>query len=83
MLLVWYALKAKVLAPAATETNFGKIADNVEKYDYKAHFSRWHTSEQMAEFLLRLYNSNCVVGKVDRNTIQFELCDPIFPYARR
>lgn len=75
------ALKAKVLAPAATETNFGKNAAHVNEYDYETHFIRWHTSGQMAEFLLKLYDSDCVVGKVDRNTLQFELCEPIFPYA--
>lgn len=75
------ALKAKVLAPAATETNFGKTASSAEEYDYEAHFARWHTSEEMADFLLKLYDSNCVVGRVDRNTFQFELCDSIFPYA--
>lgn len=74
-------LKAKVLAPAATETNFGKTASNAEEYDYESHFARWHTSEEMAEFLLKLYDSDCVVGRVDRNTFQFELCEPVFPYA--
>lgn len=76
-----YIIRIKVLAPAATETNFGKIAGNVNEYDYETHFTRWHTSGQMAEFLLKLYDSDCVVGKVDRNTFQFELCEPIFPYA--
>lgn len=76
-------LKAKVLAPAATKTNFGKTASNSEEYDYNAHFSRYHTSEEMAEFLLQLYYGSSVVGKVDRETFQFELCEPIFPYSRR
>lgn len=76
-------LKAKVLAPAATKTNFGKTASNSEEYDYTAHFSNYHTSEEMAEFLLRLYYGSSVVGKVDRKTFQFELCEPIFPYSGR
>lgn len=77
------ALKAKVLAPAATETNFGKTASNSDEYDYTAHFGHYHTSGEMADFLLRLYYSNNVVGKVDRETFQFELCEPIFPYSGR
>lgn len=77
------ALKAKVLAPAATNTNFGKTASNSKEYDYNAHFSHYHTSEEMADFLIRLYYSNNVVGKVDRETFQFELCEPIFPYSGR
>ena len=74
-------LKAKVLAPAATQTEFGKIASNAESYDYNSHFQTYHTAEQMADFLMRLYDSDNVVGKVDRNTFEFEMSGGLLPYA--
>ena len=76
-------MRAKVLAPAATQTEFGKKANNVEVYDYDQAFGTYHTSEQMAAFLLRLYDSDCTVGIVDRETFQFELRSPMFPYSNR
>ena len=74
-------MRAKVLAPAATQTEFGKKANNVEQYDYDRAFGTYHTSQQMAEFLLRLYDSDCTLGIVDRETFKFELRSPVFPYA--
>lgn len=74
-------LQVKVLAPAATKTNFGNVANNAEGYDYDKAFRTYHTSEQMAEFLLRLYDSKEVVGAVNRETFEFELKSPIFEYA--
>ena len=73
--------RAKVLAPAATQTEFGKKANNTEQYDYDRAFGTYHTSRQMAEFLLCLYDSDCTLGIVDRETFRFELRSPIFPYA--
>jgi hypothetical protein len=74
-------LKAKVLAPAATKTEFGKVANNVDEYDYDKQFGTYHTSQQVAEFLLELYDSNYAVGLVDRERFSFELSEPKFPYA--
>ena len=74
-------MRAKVLAPAATQTEFGKKANHVDAYDYDKAFGTYHTSRQMAEFLLRLYDSDCTVGIIDRETFQFELRSPMFPYA--
>lgn len=74
-------LKAKILAPAATKTEFGKVASNAENYDYNAHFKTYHTAEEMAEFLLQLYDSDCILGKIDRSTFDFELSDGRLPYA--
>ena len=75
------SLKAKVLAPAATKTEFGKIASNKKSYDYDSHFKTYHTAEQMAEFLMQLYDSNYTVGKVDRNTFEFQMGESQLPYA--
>ena len=74
-------MQAKVLAPAATKTEFGKVANNVSEYDYDKLFGTYHTSQQMAAFLMDLYDSDKVVGAVDRETVDFKLYDPLFPYA--
>ena len=73
-------LQAKVLAPAATQTEFGAVATNSEVYDYDKNFSRYHTSEQMAGFLLDLYDSSETVGIVDLADFKFKLISPKFPY---
>ena len=74
-------MRAKVLAPAATKTEFGKVANNVCECDYDRLFGTCHTSRQMAAFLLELYDSDQVVGAVDRETFEFRLCGPRFDYA--
>lgn len=74
-------LQAKVLAPAATKTEFGKVANNTATYDYDKHFGTYHTSKQMAGFLLKLYDSDQTVGSVDRETCEFRLGSPQFAYA--
>jgi len=74
-------LQAKVLAPAATKTNFGNVANNLERYDYDKSFGTYHTSKQMADFLLQLHDSNQVVGAVNRESFEFELLSPLFNYA--
>lgn len=74
-------LKAKVLAPAATQTEFGRIANDVSEYDYDKCFGRYHTSTQMANFLLALYDSEQTVGAVDGETFTFTLRTPVFDYA--
>lgn len=74
-------MQAKVLAPAATKTEFGKVANNVSEYDYDKLFGTYHTSQQMAAFLLELYDSDKVVGSVDRENFTFKLNEPLFAYA--
>ena len=74
-------MQAKVLAPAATRTEFGPVATDDAGYDYDAAFKRYHSSEEMAEFLLALYDSDACVGAVDRNNFEFSLQAPRFDYA--
>lgn len=74
-------MQAKVLAPAATKTEFGKVANDTEEYDYDKLFGTYHTSAQIAAFLLELYDSDKVVGLVDRENFSFYLCEPQFKYA--
>ena len=74
-------MQAKVLAPAATRTEFGPVATDDAGYDYDAAFKRYHSSEEMAEFLLALYDSDACVGAVDRNNFEFSLQAARFDYA--
>ncbi|WP_240416141.1 SDR family NAD(P)-dependent oxidoreductase [Paenibacillus periandrae] len=74
-------MKAKVLAPAATETEFAKRSMDLEQFEYTGIVPKFHTAAQMAGFLLELYESDKVVGIVDGYTYNFELKDPIFPYV--
>jgi len=74
-------LQAKVFAPAATQTEFGKVANNVFDYDYDKSFGSYHTSTQAADFLLQLFDSNQTVGAVNGETFDFTLKSPVFEYA--
>ena len=74
-------MRAKVFAPAATKTEFGKVANNVTEYDYDKSFGLYHTSAQVAEFLLKLYDSDKTVGVVNRENFIFEIKEPQFDYA--
>ncbi|MGO4528125.1 SDR family NAD(P)-dependent oxidoreductase [Paenibacillus sp. 2TAF8] len=76
-------MQAKVLAPAATETEFAERAFDLDQFQYEGRVPKFHTAEQMAGFLLDLYDSKHVVGIVNGLTYEFELKDPIFPYATR
>ncbi|MFC7370612.1 SDR family NAD(P)-dependent oxidoreductase [Fictibacillus iocasae] len=76
-------MQAKVLAPAATETEFAKRSMNLDQFEYEGRVPQFHTSKQMAGFMLDLYDSNKVVGIVDGLTYEFQLKDPIFPFANR
>ncbi|OCG28139.1 oxidoreductase [Gilliamella sp. wkB108] len=74
-------LTAKVLAPAATQTEFGQKANNVTEYDYDKSFAKYHTADQMAEFLLALYDSDKTIGEINTKDFSFSLKDSIFPYS--
>ena len=72
-------MKAKVLAPSATESEFAKIALGIDKFDYNTSVPLFHTSKQMAGFLIELYNGDKVVGAVDKTDMSFVLRDSVFP----
>lgn len=74
-------MRAKVFAPAATETEFGKRANDTETFDYDKAFRIYHKSRQAAEFLLKLYDSDRTLGLVNRETFKFDLLPPMFPYS--
>ncbi|CAH2714109.1 hypothetical protein BACCIP111895_01263 [Neobacillus rhizosphaerae] len=76
-------MQVKVLAPAATETEFAKRSLDLDEFQYEGAVPKFHTSKQMAGFMLDLYDNNKVVGIVDGYTYEYELRDPIFNYAVR
>ncbi|MFS8189287.1 SDR family NAD(P)-dependent oxidoreductase [Rossellomorea marisflavi] len=76
-------MTAKVLAPAATETEFAQRSIDSDQFDYEKALPKYHTAKEMAQFLLDLYDGNHVVGIVNGETYEFLLRDPIYPYASR
>lgn len=74
-------MQAKVLAPAATETEFAKRSFDVSEFEYHGTVPKFHTAKEMAGFLLDLYDSDRVVGIVNGLTYEFQLRDPIFNYV--
>ena len=73
-------MQAKVLAPAATKSEFCDVASGKRGFDYDAAFSQYHSSEQTAEFLLTLYDSDACIGEVDLASFEFKLSEPKFNY---
>lgn len=74
-------LQAKVLAPSATETEFAvRSRKGLESFDYNT-LQKFHTSEEMAMFLLQLHDSEKIVGLVDPTTYQFNLIQPLYPFV--
>jgi len=54
------------------------VANDVSEYDYDKAIGTYHTSRQVAGFLLELYDSEKVVGLVDSEDFCFRLSDPLF-----
>jgi len=75
-------LRAKVLAPAATETGFASRAREEENFDYSQNVEKYHTAEEMAGFLMELLESDEVVGIVNHEDYSFELRGPIHPFMK-
>ena len=73
-------MQAKVLAPATTKSEFCDVASGKRGFDYDAAFSQYHSSEQTAEFLLTLYDSDACIGEVDLASFEFKLSEPKFNY---
>lgn len=72
-------LKAKILAPAITETEFVQKSIDTEGFDYKANMPKYHTAKEMAGFMVDLYeHEDVVVGIVDQN-YDFHLRGAIYP----
>ena len=66
-------MRAKVLAPAATSTEF--MAVSTGKEIDMSHFEG-NTSKEMAEFLYKLYESDKALGYAETDDYSLHLCDP-------
>ncbi|KRM11181.1 SDR family NAD(P)-dependent oxidoreductase [Paucilactobacillus suebicus] len=66
-------MRAKILAPNATNTEFERVAKNLN-YDvnYDEIFANYNSSKDLADFLIELINSNASIGFVNDN-FQLEL----------
>ncbi|MBP9477283.1 MAG: SDR family NAD(P)-dependent oxidoreductase [Sebaldella sp.] len=76
-------MKVKILAPGRTETQFGKTATGLKDYNYQEGGIKYHTPKEMADFLLKLYDSEYSIGLVSRVTGEFEFSEPIFEYMNK
>ena len=76
-----YKLRAKVLAPASTETEFEQTANELEEpVDYAEKHGRFHTAAEMAQFLLALYDGDKTVGEIDFAKFTIKLSDAKHPH---
>lgn len=72
-----YPLRAKVLAPGATQTEFEQVANDLDQpVNYNEKFPMFHTAAQMAGFLLELYDGDKTVGEIDFATFGIKLSEP-------
>lgn len=76
-------LKVKILAPSMTETEFVKTARELDEFSYGDNVQKFHTAKEMAQFMLELHDSEKVLGKVNSESYEFELMDPVFQYTSR
>lgn len=76
-----HKLRAKVLAPATTATEFEQTANDLdEPVDYADRHSHFHTAAQMAQFLLALHDGDKTVGEIDFATFGIKLSDAKHPH---
>ncbi|MBT2666744.1 SDR family NAD(P)-dependent oxidoreductase [Bacillus sp. ISL-4] len=61
-------MQAKVLAPAVTDTEFELRSLDIDEYKYEGKIPEFHTSKEMAGFMLDLYDSSKTVGIVNEST---------------
>ncbi|MFB1083111.1 SDR family NAD(P)-dependent oxidoreductase [Jeotgalibacillus sp. JSM ZJ347] len=76
-------LKVKILAPSMTETEFVKTAREIDEFRYSDNVQKFHTAKEMAQFMLELYDSEQVLGKVNSESYEFELMGPVYQYTSR
>ncbi|KIL51585.1 oxidoreductase [Jeotgalibacillus alimentarius] len=77
------ALKVKILAPSMTETEFVKTAREIDEFSYSDNVQKFHTAKEMAGFMLELYDSEQILGKVNSESYEFELVGPVYQYTSR
>lgn len=76
-----HKLRAKVIAPTTTETEYEQTAHaSSEKFDYAARGGHYFTAAEMANMLLELYDSDATVGSIDFATRSLKLSEPQHPH---
>ena len=76
-----HKLRAKVIAPTTTETEYEQTANAMdEKFDYAARGGHYFTAAQMAEMILELYDSDMTVASIDFATRKLALSEPKHPH---
>lgn len=72
-------MRAKVIAPSSTKTSFMDRSLDTENTDYDAYFERYNTSEELADYIMTLYDSDKHIGIVDDDTLELKLYDHFYP----
>lgn len=73
-------LRVKVLAPAATLSEFGMISAGLTQPIDVAHFEG-NTATEMADFLGQLYDSDECLGYIETDDYTFHLSNPRIPHS--
>ena len=75
-----HPMRVRILAPAATETEFEQAAHNSdEKVDYTKKFSSFTTADRMAEYVMELYDGDKTVFTMDFSQFRYVFSDPRHP----
>lgn len=75
-----YKLRAKVMAPKTTETEFEQACHESDAaFDYSARGGKYNTAEEMAEFIWQLHEGDKPVGEIDEN-MKLRLSDRKIPH---
>ncbi|GEP80285.1 SDR family NAD(P)-dependent oxidoreductase [Staphylococcus carnosus] len=72
-------MRAKVLAPAPTDTKFMQRSLDKDNFEYQGNVENYNTPEEMASYLLELYDSDKTIGLVNAETLKLELKDQFYP----
>lgn len=76
-------MRVKILAPAATKTEFVSISSDVsaDKIDYENTFKGCNTSREIAEFLGELYDSDMLLGYARTPEYTLHMTGPRIPHS--
>ncbi len=75
-------LRVKVLAPAATATEFSQISSgNTKQTKIAPQDGTGNTVEEMASFVMKLYESNQCLGYIETDDYSFHLSNPKIPHS--
>ena len=76
-----HKLRAKVIAPTTTETEYEQAAHASDgKFDYAARGGFYFPAKQMADMILELYDSDATAGTIDFATRTLRLSEPRHPH---